>query len=310
MDIYSASETAEKLSYTNLIQRMQSLFSAGVRCPDRHSHSIDLDNEKNGTLLLMPGWYDDIGCVKIVTVIPENGQRHLPAVAASVLVFRRSTGEHLAMLDGDTVTVKRTAAASALAADYLAPKQAKKLLILGAGKVAEQLPAAFSAVRPIEQVSIWNRTFVGAQRLVETFQEQGIHAQAVHELAPAVREADIVSAATLSTEPLIKGEWLRDNQHIDLIGSFTPTMREADDEVFRRAAVFIDTPFAARESGEILIPISNGAFNVDDIVGDFYGLTNGSAKRPASAQMTVFKGAGNAVMDLAAAITAMHGYNE
>lgn len=305
MKIYTPEQTAEKLPFPTLIAAMQKLFAAGVRCPDRHSHTIDLLDERDGTLLLMPGWHGDIGCVKIVTVTPENGKRNLPAVAASVLVFNRNTGEHLAMLDGDTVTVKRTAAASALAADYLAPQNAKKLLILGAGKVAEQLPAAFSAVRPISTVEIWNRTLAGAERLASQLNEQGFSATANDDLEAAVRAADIVSAATLSTEPLIKGKWLQNNQHIDLIGSFTPTMREADDEVFCRAAVYMDTPFAAKESGELLIPIKNGALSVDDIVGDFYELAHGSAKRPSTSQPTVFKGAGNAVMDLAAAMTAL-----
>lgn len=305
MKIYTPEQTAEKLPFPTLIAAMQKLFAAGVRCPDRHSHTIDLLDERDGTLLLMPGWHGDIGCVKIVTVTPENGKRNLPAVAASVLVFNRNTGEHLAMLDGDTVTVKRTAAASALAADYLAPQNAEKLLILGAGKVAEQLPAAFSAVRPISTVEIWNRTLTGAERLASQLNEQGFSATANDDLEAAVRAADIVSAATLSTEPLIKGEWLHDNQHVDLIGSFTPTMREADDEVFCRAAVYMDTPFAAKESGELLIPIKNGALSVDDIVGDFYELTRGSARRPSTSQPTVFKGAGNAVMDLAAAMTAL-----
>lgn len=305
MKIYPAEQTAEKLPYPTLINAMRQLFADGVRCPDRHSHTIDLVNERDGKLLLMPVWHHNVGCVKIVTVTPENGKRNLPAVAASILVFDRNTGEHLAILDGDTVTVKRTAAASALAADYLAPRSAAKLLILGAGKVAEQLPVAFSAVRPITHVQIWNRTLAGAERLAEQFAAQGINATAVSDLETAVKSVDIVSAATLSTEPLIKGEWLSDNQHIDLIGSFTPTMREANDDVFRRAAVYMDTPFAARESGELLIPIKNGVLGVEGIIGDFYDLTQGKVHRPTISQPTVFKGAGNAVMDLAAAVTAL-----
>lgn len=305
MKIYNAKQTAEKLAYPTLIAQMRALFAAGVRCPDRHSHRIELVDERDGTLLLMPGWHDTIGCVKIVTVTPENGTRDLPAVAASVLVFNRNTGEHLAMLDGDAVTVKRTAAASALAADYLAPHHAEKLLIIGSGKIAEQLPAAFSAVRPIQQISIWNRNIAGAEKLAEQFTKQGIAAEAVSDLERAVRDADIISAATLATEPLIKGEWLRDNQHVDLIGSFTADMREADDAAMRKAAVYIDSPFAAKESGEILIPLANGTITASDIIGDLYDLTTGKVKKPNDATPTLFKGAGNAVMDLAAAMTAL-----
>lgn len=305
MHIYTAEQTAKRLPFPALIESMRQLFADAVRCPNRHSHTIELPNECDGSLLLMPSWHGDIGCVKMVTVIPENGKRHLPAVAASVLVFDRHTGEHLAMLDGDTVTVKRTAAASALAADYLAPKNAERLLIIGSGKVAEQLPAAFSAVRPIRQVSIWNRNILGAEKLAVKLKEQGIAAQAVNELDKAVREADIISAATLATEPLIKGEWLSGRQHVDLIGSFAANMREADDEVFRRAAIYIDSPFAAKESGEILIPIQNGVICSDDIIGDLYDLASAKVHYHYDNHMTVFKGAGNAVMDLAAAITVL-----
>lgn len=305
MKIYTAAQTAEKLAYPKLIDNIRKLFANDVRCPDRHSHSVGLADEKDGTLLLMSGWHEDIGCVKIVNVTPENGKRHLPAVVASILVFRRSTGEHVAILDGDTVTVRRTAAASALAADYLAPQNAEKLLVVGAGNVAAQLPAAFATVRPIQQVTVWNRTLAGAERLVTQWQAQGINAVATDDLESAVREADIVSAATLSTEPLIRGEWLHANQHIDLIGSFTPTMREADDNVFRCAAVFVDSPFAVRESGEILMPIANGALATNDIAGDLYTLTQGAVNYPKVAHHSVFKGAGNAVMDLAAAMTVL-----
>lgn len=302
--VYSTNDTLNALPFPALIEQMRDLYAAGVTTPDRHSHTIPLREEADETLLLMPGWHEDIGCVKIVNVVPDNGQRDLPAVAASVLVFHRKTGEHLAILDGDAVTVRRTAAASALAADYLAPVSARKLLIIGSGKIAEQLAPAFCSVRPIEEVMIWNRRAAGAEKLAETYRQAGFAATAVNDLAAAVHEADIISAATLSTEPLIRGEWLRGNQHIDLIGSFTPTMREADNEVFRRAAIYVDTPFTARESGEIAIPLAEGAISPADILGDLYQLT-ASGVQSTDKQHTVFKGAGNAVMDLAAAMTVM-----
>ncbi|PID65900.1 MAG: ornithine cyclodeaminase [Gammaproteobacteria bacterium] len=305
MKIYTAEQTFSALPFAKLIAQMRALFAAGVHCPDRHHHSIPLSGEADGSLLLMPGWHDNVGCVKLVNVTPGNSKRNLPAVAASLLIFDRHTGQHLAILDGEAVTARRTAAASALAADYLAPKDAKHLLVIGAGKIAEQLPAAFSAVRPIQHVSVWNRSMAGAQRLVAQLQTQGFAASAVTDLDRILPKADIVSAATLASDPLIHGRYLSSPQHIDLIGSFTPTMREADDETIRRAAgaIVIDTPFTARESGEIAIPLAQGVIQSADIAGDLSALCSG--KLSLQADITLFKGAGNAVMDLAAAMTAM-----
>lgn len=305
MKIYTAEQTFAKLPFPELIAQMRTLFAAGVTCPDRHHHSIPLSGEADGSLLLMPGWHEHIGCVKLVNVTPENGKRDLPAVAASVIVFDRHTGQHLAVLDGDAVTVRRTAAASALAADYLAPKEARHLLVIGAGNIAEQLPAAFSAVRPIQQVSVWNRNRLGAEQLVSRLKAQGYSANVVLDLDKALPTADIICAATLAVEPLIKGKYLSEKQHINLIGSFTPTMREADDDVMRRVAgaIVIDASFTASESGEIALPLANKVIQPTDIAGDLSALCSGQLS--CTADMTLFKGAGNAVMDLAAAITAV-----
>lgn len=306
MHLYDLEQTFAKLPFPELIAQMRTLFAAGIRCPDRHNHTIPFTDEADGSLLLMPGWHEGIGCVKIVTVTPENGKRHLPTVAASVLVFDRYTGQHLAIFDGEAITVRRTAAASALAADYLAPKHAKRLLIVGSGKVAEQLPDAFSCVRPVQYVTIWNRSRAGAERLAEKWANK-YQVTVTDDLDKAVAEADIISAATLAIEPLIHGNCLRGQQHIDLIGSFKPTMREADDEVMRRAAgaIVVDAPFTAKESGDIAIPMANGIIQSADIAGDLSALCSGQLSL--QADITLFKGAGNAIMDLAAAMTAMQG---
>lgn len=306
MHLYDLEETFAKLPFPKLIAQMRMLFARGICCPERHNHMIPLVDEPDGSLLLMPSWDEAIGCVKVVTVTPENGKRNLPAVAASVLVFNRYTGQHLAILDGEAVTVRRTAAASALAADYLAPKHAEQLLVVGSGKVAEQLPDAFSCVRPIEHVTIWNRSRVGAERLAEKWSEK-YQVTVTDDLDKAVAEADIISVATLAVEPIIHGNCLRGQQHIDLIGSFKPTMREADDEVMCRAAgaIVVDAPFTIRESGEIAIPIANSIIQSTDIAGDLSALCSG--KLSLQGDITLFKGAGNAVMDLAAAMTAIQG---
>ncbi|GAB5435759.1 bifunctional Delta(1)-pyrroline-2-carboxylate/Delta(1)-piperideine-2-carboxylate reductase [Falsiruegeria mediterranea] len=304
MEILDADATARALPFDALIEQMQALFANGLTAPDRHHHTMQMQDEADATLLLMPAWTEQIGCVKVVTATPGNSARNLPAIAGSVLVFDRATGTHLALIDGAVATARRTAAASALGARYLAREDAKHLLIIGAGKVAAQLTDAFRAVRPIETVRIWDLFPQAAEALAASLRSRGWDAQAVSDLSQAVPQADIISAATLATEPLLMGEWLRPGQHVDLIGAFTPAMREADDHALQRARLFVDTKFATIEAGELKTPLETGAIAQSDILGDLYALAQGKATRESRDEITLFKSVGNAVMDLAAAVTA------
>lgn len=304
MNILDAEATARALPFDALIEQMQTLFADGLTAPDRRHHTMPMQDEADATLLLMPAWTEQIGCVKVVTATPGNSARNLPAIAGSVLVFDRATGAHLALIDGAVATARRTAAASALGARYLAREDAKHLLIIGAGKVAAQLADAFRAVRPIETVRIWDLFPRAAEALAASLREQGWDAQAVSDLSQVVPQADIISAATLATEPLLKGEWLQPGQHVDLIGAFTPAMREVDDHALQRARLFVDTKFAAIEAGELKTPLKTGVIAESDILGDLYALSQGKAMRDSPDEITLFKSVGNAVMDLAAAITA------
>ncbi|MBO9451270.1 ornithine cyclodeaminase family protein [Tropicibacter sp. R16_0] len=304
MNILDAGATARALPFDALIEQMQTLFADGLVAPDRRHHTMPMQDEADATLLLMPAWTEQIGCVKVVTATPGNSARNLPAIAGSVLVFDRATGAHLALIDGAVATARRTAAASALGARYLAREDAKHLLIIGAGKVAAQLADAFRAGRPIETVRIWDLFPRAAEALAASLQNQGWNAEAVTDLSQAVPQADIISAATLATEPLLKGEWLQPGQHVDLIGAFTPAMREADDRALQRARLFVDTKFAAIEAGELKTPLETGVIAESDILGDLYALAQGKAMRNSPDEITLFKSVGNAVMDLAAAITA------
>jgi ornithine cyclodeaminase len=309
MKILDASDTARALPFTDLIDQMELLFAEGMVAPDRHHHTMPMKGEPDATLLLMPAWAENIGCVKIVTATPGNTARGLPAIAGSVLVFDRQTGIHLALLDGAVLTARRTAAASALAARHLAPKDAKHLLLIGAGKVAAQLPEAFASVRPVQSVRVWDVFPEAAVRLATSLSDAGWDAKPVIDLSEAVPQADIISAATLATEPLLLGEWLREGQHIDLIGAFTPTMREADDGVLLRSRIFVDTEFATKEAGELKIPLDNGAIQKEDIEADLFGICAGKFIRRTTADITLFKSVGNATMDLAAALTANASYS-
>jgi len=204
---------------------------------------------------------------------------------------------------GDQVTARRTAAASALAASFLARADARRLLVVGAGRVARLLPAAYRVVRPIEQVTVWARRPQEAEALAHALADGGVAAAASTDLAGAVAAADVVSVATLATEPVIEGRWLRPGSHLDLIGSFTPAMREADDACFAGAAVYVDTEEALQKSGDLLGPLRRGVFITAGVRGTLATLARGEAQgRRDETERTVFKSVGTALEDLAAAI--------
>jgi ornithine cyclodeaminase/alanine dehydrogenase-like protein (mu-crystallin family) len=179
---------------------------------------------------------------------------------ASYLLHDARTGVPLALIDGDQVTARRTAAASALAASWLARADARHLLVVGAGRVARLLPAAYRTVRPIERVTVWARRAAEAEALAQALSDAGVAARASDDLEQAVAAADVISVATLATEALIEGRWLRPGSHLDLIGGFTPAMREADDACFAGAALYVDTEEALQKSGDLLGPMQRGVF--------------------------------------------------
>ncbi|MBN8998703.1 MAG: ornithine cyclodeaminase family protein, partial [Rhizobiales bacterium] len=242
--------------------------------------------------------------VKIVTVFPGNAARGAATVQGAYLLLSGETGAPLALIDGPRLTLWRTAAASALAADYLARPDARHLVMAGAGALAAHLVAAHAAQRPIERVSIWARRRDRAEALAARLDRPGLAVAAVHDLDAAVAEADIVSAATLAAAPLIHGDRLRSGTHVDLVGGFTPAMREADDAAVRRARVYVDTLAGAlAEAGDIVQPIAAGVLDRDAIAGDLFALARGEAVGRRSAdEITLFKSVGTALEDLAAAI--------
>ncbi len=214
MLMINSQETAGLLPFDGLIKALASAFAEGCEMPVRHHHTIDAPDEAAATLLLMPAWHGSqrssryLG-IKIVTVFPGNANRNLPGLTSTYMLYDAQTGIQLATLDGNVITGRRTVAASAVAADYLARKNASRLLVLGAGRVASLIPDAYRAVRPLEQVAVWDIDRGNAERLAQTIEASGLAAAVVDDLERAVAEADIVSAATLATTPLIRGAWLR-----------------------------------------------------------------------------------------------------
>jgi ornithine cyclodeaminase len=302
----NADETRAALDLPSVIEALRAMFREGCEAPVRHHHSIAAEGQPTATMLLMPAWLAGryLG-VKLVNVFPGNGTRGLPAVQGVYLLFSGETGELIASIDGNELTARRTVAASALAASYLAREDAATLLVVGTGRLAHLMPEAHAATRPIRKVLVWGRDQVKAAALSQDLAAQGFAAAVADDLPAAVAEADIVSSVTLSREPLVQGAWLKPGAHLDLVGGFTPEMREADDAVVRRASVFIDTPGALQEAGDIVVPLATGALRQEEIRGDLAALTRGEHPgRMSPDEITFFKSVGAAAEDLAAAILA------
>lgn len=309
----TAEQLTQSLDWSGLIKALQTIFTTAVHSPVRHHHFIDVPNTQQATLLLMPAWIEGkyLG-VKQVSVFPGNNEKGKPGLTSLYTLSSGETGETLAQMDGNIITARRTAAASALASLYLSRPDSDSLLMIGAGRMGRYLVPAHMSVRPIKTVWIWDRNLAAAEQFAQDLRDQGHNAQAVteQELASTAAQAAIISCATLAKEPVLKGEWLRPGCHIDLVGSFTPTMREADNAVLQQANVFVDTRAGAlAETGDLIIPINEGAFRADDIVAELTELCSTQHKgRPALANaedaITVFKSVGDSREDLAAAIMA------
>jgi ornithine cyclodeaminase len=303
MIVIDAETTRARLPFARLLPALRQMFAAGCEVPLRHSHQIGSGETEQGTLLLMPAWRESeyLG-VKLVNIFPGNSGRGLPGLYSTYLLYDAGTGKPLALIDGNEITSRRTAAASALAASYLARQDARTLLVVGAGRVGSLLAEAYRSVRPIERVFVWDIDPVLGAALAARLQALQFDASVATDLQAAVQEADIVSCATLSTTPLIRGRWLQPGCHLDLIGSFTPAMREADEEAFRRSAVFVDTQEALMKSGDLLTPIASGAFLPDELRATLDALCQGRhAGRRTCNEITLFKAVGTALEDLAAA---------
>lgn len=309
--VIDAERTQASLPFDRLIPALREAFAAGADVPLRHHHFIKQPDGSTATVLIMPAWQQSFLGIKIVTIFPENGKRALPGLFSSYLLCDGATGQHLALIDGNQITSRRTVGIAALGAAFLAREDASNLLIAGSGRVASLAAQAFSAVRPIRRVAVWNINTAGAERLVASLKADGIDAYVAADLERAVGEADIVSCATLANAPIIKGAWLKPGTHLDLIGSFTPFMREADDDVFRRGRVYVDTYDALKESGELLDPIRDGIIKPDDIRASLAELCQGTREgRADDSEITVFKAVGNALSDIAAAALVWRDFSE
>ena len=299
--VYSAEEVHAALPWADLADALEDAFIAGdAQVPLRHAHDL----QGAGSLLLMPAWSPDALGVKLVTVMPGAAARGAGTVQASYLLLDRHTGVPIALIDGEALTLRRTAAASALAAQHLARPDAERLLVVGAGRLAPWMAQAHVALQPaLVPVEVWGRNADAAEDVVEALREEGIDAEVALDLRAAVEKADLISCATTSGEPLLRGAWLREGTHLDLVGGFRRDMREADDAAILRARVMVDTYAGAlSEAGDLTQPMERGLITREHVVGELAQVLRGEVRGRLSPQdITLFKSVGTALEDLAAA---------
>ncbi|PSL18942.1 ornithine cyclodeaminase family protein [Shimia abyssi] len=246
------------------------------------------------TLLQRQAWIDGLGIgVKSATVFPDNPAQEVPMIHGAVTLFDDAHGRLEALLDFHLVTKWKTAGDSLLAARRLARPDSRNILIVGAGTVGRNLHAAYSAAFPNAQFTVWNRTAANAEKMAA--QIPGL--KIALDLPAAVAAADIITCATMSTEPTLLGEWLRPGQHVDLIGAYRPDMREADDVALQRARIFVDSFETTLDHiGELKRPLASGVISRNDVLADYYALD--AFKRQSDDEITLFKNGGGAHLDL------------
>lgn len=300
---FSAADVHAALDFTALADGLAAAFAAGAQVPVRHVHRY----AENDRLLLMPAFTrgpDPSLGVKLVTVQPENATRGVPTVHAIYVLFDRATGAPSALIDGEALTLRRTAAMSALAARYLAAPEASSLLVVGTGALAPFMARAHVALRPgLKRVLIWGRSTERAATLASRLRAEGLVCEVAADLRSAVAAAHIISCATTAATPIIQGRWLSPGTHLDLVGGFTPAMREVDDDAVRRARIYVDTYTGAlAEAGDLTDPIERGVIASAQVVAELAQLVRGEKPgRTRADQVTLYKSVGTALADLAAA---------
>ncbi|XP_014512553.1 protein SAR DEFICIENT 4 [Vigna radiata var. radiata] len=306
----SADSLCSILTHQTLINHFRSTLpqaSAVLQTTIRQHYPLS----SSSSLLLMPCWPSSpslpyVG-VKLVTHFPQNSALNLPGVQGSYVLFSSTTGQTLASMDSTELTLYRTSCVSGLASKYLARQDSQVLVMVGAGALAPHLiKAHLSAVPSLRKVFIWNRTVEKATALADKLKENGEFAGVSFEgcgcLDEVVGLGDIVSCATNSEKPLVKGERLKAGAHLDLVGSFKPSMMECDDEAIRRGRVFVDNEAAIVEAGELVGAFERGVIKKDEIRGCLVELVRGDKiGRTSSDHITVFKSVGSAVVDMIAA---------
>lgn len=304
MRFFTDADIGAALPWGPLIDSIEQIMvDPSATAPARTFHTVPDGNGNDAAFLLKPGWVaGKIIGVKAVTVFPDNGAQDLPMVQAGVLLFDGVTGSLVGACEANTLTTRRTAAASAVAAKRLARPDARRLLVVGTGALAPMAVQAHSHVRDYETIGVWGRNADKAAAVVDAVAAEGLTAEIVEDLDGAVANADVISCVTGATAPLVRGALLQPGAHVDLIGGFSHEMREADDDVIRRASVFVDTYDDAALAGDIAQPMEAGLLRREGLLADLAELVAGTHPgRTSDEEVTMFKSAGTALEDLAAA---------
>ncbi|WP_024587142.1 ornithine cyclodeaminase family protein [Aliihoeflea sp. 2WW] len=304
MQMIGEHELAERLGWPELIGAIETELKAGrVTSPERSNIAIPMPGGGTSNLLVMPAWVEgeSLG-VKLVTFFPENGEKGLSTINASYALFSGADGRLQAVIEGDELTARRTAAASALAARFLARKDARRLLVVGTGQLSAKVAAAHASVRSYERIEIYGRSSEKAEAVVAALAGEGVTAHVARDLDAAVAAADVISSVTSSTAPLIRGALVKPGTHVDLIGAFKDDMRESDDALVTKASLFVDFRPGAMKAGDLAQPLAAGLISEADIRADLGELATGKhSGRASDEEITFFKSAGFSLLDLAAA---------
>ena len=305
MLILDADQVKKLLGWQETVEAIETMFAQTCTIPKRLHYQIPLDNQPDATLLLMPAWIaGKYTGVKLVNVYPGNSVGELETIQGIYLLMDGANGKVLAQMNGAELTARRTVCASALASKYLSRHDANHLLIVGSGRLARYLGFAHHAVRPLSKIKIWARNREKGKEVAESYRAAGFASTLIDNLQSGCTDADIISCATMATEPLISGSWLKPGTHLDLVGGFKPTMREADDEAVANSTLFVDTRSGVlAEAGDLLGPMERGVIDIDDIAAELSELVSGQHRgRRDGHEITLFKSVGTAIEDLAAAV--------
>ena len=300
MQVYSAKDINQYFDYFEFVEFLQKFYCKNIHTPVRQHY--DLGKDPKGTLLLMPSWSEEkyLG-VKLVTVFPENKTQ--PSINGIYILIDKTNGDLIAQYDGLSLTCKRTAAVSALAAKIIAPKRMKIMLMIGTGNMSVELIRAHHRIQQFSSIYIWGRSFEKATRKAEILKDEGFPIRAVRDKDAYVSQANLISVATLSDSPLLFGSDLQKGVYIDLVGSYKPESREADNGVLQGAKIFVDNYAGLEESGDLKIPLDTGLIKKEDILADIIQLSNRDyVPTFDDDQKIVFKSVGFAASDLACAV--------
>ena len=307
MEYFSAEQINFYFDHKEFIEFLQEFYKLDIFTPIRHHHSL----EDDGTMLIMPSWSSgDYMGVKLVNVFPNNTS--MSTINGLYVLMDRNNGKVLAQFDGLALTCKRTASVSALAAKLVAPKRKKIMMMIGTGNMSEELIRAHHRIQQFSSIYIWGRSYQKAKHKEKLLKAEGYPITAVKDKVSFIKNADLISVATLSEEPLVFGRNLNHGDYLDLVGSYKPTSQEADESVMQGSKIFVDNYAALEESGDLKIPLDKGIIQRKEILADIIELSKGTVSPDVSEDdIIVFKSVGFAASDLACAVYLAHkiGFN-